>query len=997
MLATGAVPAGSARLGVRSWRLLLVAVLLVWPLFSAPEDYEGRRIVAIRFEPAQTLVEDDLREVLPFKESDPLRAETVRDALERLYSTGRFEDLAVDARLEGDGVVLTFRGDPALFVREVRIAGLVEPPTQAQVLNAARLELGRAFSESQVRQGIESILNILRRNGFYQSKVTPSTQPVGVAQQVDVSFYIEPGKRARYGDPIITGTPKRPVNELLSATRWKSWRGFGDWKHVTDTRTMQGIDKIRQRYQKRDYLMARVSLDLMEYKEDTNRVVPHISIEAGDRVRIQTVGTKIGRGKLRQLVPVYQEQTVDRDLLVEGRRNITSYLEARGYFEAEVDFDTERTGPEEQTITYSIAPGERHKLTHLEITGNSYFNEWDLRERMYLREATLIRFRHGRYSTDYLRRDVNAIEDLYRANGFRDVEVNYRVEDDYEGENNIAVFLNVVEGPQWFVNRLEIAGASESNLNYIEGVLQSTEGQPFSDFNVAADQDTILSYYYNSGYPDARFDAISSPADEPQRMNLRYVIQEGERQFVRDVLVSGYRNTDPELVRSRIRNLERGEPLSQATMTANQRRLYDLGIFARVDTSIQNPDGETDHKYVLYRLEEARRYSLTFGFGAEIARIGGGGETNLSSPGGSAGFSPRVSIGISRSNFLGQAHTISLQTRVSNVQRRVLLTYIAPQFKGSENLSLSLSGLFDDSRNINTFSAKRQEASIQLQQRFSKANSAQYRIAWRRVTVDESSVKIRPQLIDLLSQPVKLGIIGGTFVQDRRDDASDARKGMYNTVDTALASSIFGSHTSFTRVIARNATYHRVGREMVFARQLTIGMVNKISDREVPLPERIFGGGATSHRGFGENQAGPRDPFTGFPTGGQALLTNNFELRFPLIGENIGGVLFHDAGNVYSSFGNISFRSRQNTETAIDPVSGEVYIPDLDYMVHAAGFGIRYRTPIGPVRVDLAWTFNPPRFYGFQGTREELLFGGGTRELQRLSRFQFHFSLGQIF
>jgi outer membrane protein assembly complex protein YaeT len=759
---------------------------------------------------------------------------------------------------------------------------------------------------------------------------------------------------------------------------------------------MQGIDKIRQLYQKREYLMARVSLDLMEYKDGDNRVVPHISIESGPIVRIRTVGHKIGRGRLRQLVPVYQEQTVDRDLLVEGKRNITSYLEARGYFEAQVDFDTEDTGPQEQTITYSIARGERHKLTHLEITGNRYFEDYDLQERMYLRKATLIRFRHGRYSNDYLRRDVNAIKDLYRANGFRDVEVNYRVEDDYAGEDQLGVFINVVEGPQWFVNRLEIVGVSEANLNYIQALLQSIEGQPFSDFNVATDQDTILSYYYNSGYPAARFEATSTPAAEPNRMNLRYVIHEGERQYVREVLISGFRSTDPELVRSRIRNLETGEPLSQATMNANQRRLYDLGIFARVDTAVQNLEGETDYKYVLYRLEEARRYSMTFGFGAEIARIGGGGDTALSAPGGSAGFSPRVSLGISRLNFLGQGHTVSLQTRASNVQRRALLSYLAPQFKGNENLSLTFTGLYDDSRNINTFSARRQEATAQLQQIFSKANSAQYRIAWRRVTVDPNSVKIRPQLIDLLSQPVKLGIIGGTFIQDRRDEPFDARKGIYNTADLSFASNILGSRTSFLRLIARNGTYHRVGREMVFARQVNFGVIGRIAS-EVPLPERLFAGGATSHRGFGESQAGPRDPYTGFPTGGQALLTNIFELRFPLIGENIGGVLFHDAGNVFSSFKNISLRASQNTETAVDPVSGQVYIPDLDYMVHAAGFGIRYRTPIGPVRVDLAWAFNPPRFYGFRGTREELLFGGGQRELQRLGHFQFHFSLGQIF
>jgi outer membrane translocation and assembly module TamA len=109
------------------------------------------------------------------------------------------------------------------------------------------------------------------------------------------------------------------------------------------------------------------------------------------------------------------------------------------------------------------------------------------------------------------------------------------------------------------------------------------------------------------------------------------------------------------------------------------------------------------------------------------------------------------------------------------------------------------------------------------------------------------------------------------------------------------------------------------------------------------------------------------------------------ELRFPVLGEGVGGVLFLDSGNVYSNVKNISFRYHQRN------------LEDFDYMVHAVGFGLRYRTPIGPVRIDLAYSMNSPRFIGFEGTREELIFGGGQRSLQRISRFQFHFSLGQAF
>jgi outer membrane translocation and assembly module TamA len=104
-----------------------------------------------------------------------------------------------------------------------------------------------------------------------------------------------------------------------------------------------------------------------------------------------------------------------------------------------------------------------------------------------------------------------------------------------------------------------------------------------------------------------------------------------------------------------------------------------------------------------------------------------------------------------------------------------------------------------------------------------------------------------------------------------------------------------------------------------------------------------------------------------------------------LIGDNIGGVLFHDMGNVYSDIREISIRYHQRN------------LKDFYYMVQAAGVGIRYRTPIGPVRLDLSFSPNSPRFFGFKGTLDELLNNKGTAVNQRINVFQFHFSLGQTF
>jgi outer membrane protein insertion porin family len=532
------------------------------------------------------------------------------------------------------------------------------------------------------------------------------------------------------------------------------------------------------------------------------------------------------------------------------------------------------------------------------------------------------------------------------------------------------------------VNQLGLEGFPEGDLPYIRAVLQSTEGEPFSEANVAADRDTILSYYYNNGYPDAMFDWSESPGPSEYRVNVSYTMQTGRRQYVRAILVRGLRTTRSSVVDSRLL-LKPGDPLSQRKIADTQQKLYDLGIFSKVQTAVQDPDGDEDNKYVLFDIDEANRYSFNAGIGAQLGRIGGG-VTTFDEPAGTTGFSPRVSFGISRLNLFGEGRTLSLQTRVSTVEQRALLSYSAPQFLDNEDLTLTVSGLFDNSHDIRTFAAQRAEGSIQLAQRLTRANSLQYRFTYRHVVIGD--VLISPELIPLFSQPERTGIVSMTFIQDRRDDPINTHRGVYNTIDVGIATRGLGSISEFSRLLMRNSNYYPLGHGIVLARSLQFGWIQRLAGPpDIPLAERFFSGGATSDRAFPDNQAGPRDLETGFPLGGDAMLMHSTELRFPLVGDNLGGVLFWDVGNVFADLRDIDFRFDQRNNQ------------DFDYMVQGFGFGLRYHTPIGPIRVDFSLSPNPPRFFGFQGTFDQLLANQGVLTNQRINAFQFHFSLGQTF
>ena len=561
---------------------------------------------------------------------------------------------------------------------------------------------------------------------------------------------------------------------------------------------------------------------------------------------------------------------------------------------------------------------------------------------------------------------------------------------------DLAVFVEIQEGPQSFVSGLEIDGIEHLKMSGVLGSLSSVKGQPFSQFNVAVDRDTILAQYFDKGFANATFEWNSQPAEQPNHVNVHYIIHEGDQQFVRQVIINNLQLTRPELV-NRSLTLNPGDPLSPTAVTETQRKLYNIGVFSRVDEAIQDPDGETKDKYVLYQLDEARRYSLALGVGAELGRIGGCNNC-LDAATGASGFYPRVSVDVARNNLFGLAHSLSLRTQVSTIQQRALLNYTLPHFTDNDKVSLSFTGLLDNSKDIRTYNYTRLEGAVQLSQRLTKATTLLYRLAYRRVSV--SDLKVTPFLISQLSQPDKVGIASINLVQDRRDDPMDPHHGVYNTVDFGVAEHILGSARDFTRMLIRNSSYYPIGKKYVLARSTQIGYISAFHYSgdpadAIPLPERYFGGG-DSFRAFPYYQAGPRDTLTGFPLGGNALVFNQTELRFPLIGESIGGVLFHDMGNIYSSFDHFSFRVDQKN------------LEDFNYMVHAVGLGVRYKTPIGPLRVDFAYSINPPSFNGFNGTLQQLLNAGVTPcpapagapyqcNVQNTGHFQYFFSIGQTF
>ena len=990
-------------------------------------SYVGVPVREIRFTHVPAREQDHLRKLLPQKVGEPLDRDRVRDSIKTLFDTGLFADIKVEAQKTDSQVLLTFSTVGNYFVGSVMVEGDPGRPSANQLVSATKLQLGEVYAPEKLERANKNILQVMSDNGFYRSAVVHEEHPHPETSQMDIVFRVNAGFPATVGEITLKGGGGYSIGQIEDIARMHP----GD--RVTADRVGNALQRIRKRFLKQNRLLAQVSIAERTYRPNTNKLDFTFLVDPGPTVDIAVEGFKIRRNALRKRVPVYEENALDDDLLNEGRRNLLDYLQTRGYFDATVGIKKQSDPTKnELRAVYVVDPGLRHKLVKLNIVGNKYFDQQSLRSRMQVQPATRL-LTSGRFSQYLLASDVNGLQDLYRANGFRQIQIKSTVQDSYQGvAKRLAITLEITEGPQTLVGDVKIVGNAKVPTEELTSRIDTAPGQPYSDYRLAGDRDTILNYYFNSGYPNASLEVSTRnlPGAE-DRVAVNFTIQEGEQFFVDQVLVSGLVHTRPGVVQRKLR-VTPGSPLSQEDMLKTQAALYDLGIFSQVDTAVQNPNGEDPSKNVLIDTREAKRYTFNYGLGLEVQT--GQPSASQSVPQGKTGISPRVSLQVTRLNFRGLNHTIVFKGHLGRLQQRALISYNAPSWLGSDTLSLSFTGFYDNTLDITTFTSKRLEGSVQLHQCFGTVDQcvvsgrppteAVYSYTYRRVQA--SNLVISSNLIPILSQPTRVGLPAITLIRDRRDSPLESTKGTYNTLDAGVAASFFGSEADFSRILLQNSTYHTFGKNrppnkrFIFARSTRLGIQNPfgktvilepnetppVDAALIPLPERFLSGGGNSHRGFGLNQAGPRDLKTGFPLGGSALFLNQLELRLPpvelpFVGNNISFAVFHDMGNVFAKPADMRdnlVRWRQKNPDLC--LHEDTYTQcDFNYISHAVGLGVHYKTPIGPVRLDFGYNLNPPAFPSFQTVTNTVNDVSSSTQFvpQRASHFNFFFSIGQAF
>lgn len=978
--------------GRRRIILVAIAVLLARPVVAGADvrDFLGKRIVDVTVDIAGDAVDE--RAVLQLIETrvgQPLTVEDVRESIDHLVGVGRFEDVRVFAAASGDGVILRWALVPVQRVSSVAFAGAT---LNARVLRSELAErFGALPPTTRVADMVAALQVFYQARGYRRASFVSRLDPGAVPEQVTLHLTVTPGPPTLVGVVRVEGDADRDaatVAERLLLTRGRIFD-----RPAIDAR----LDAYAESLRDLGYYEARVALTpALSADERTIDVV--VTVDRGPLVRVVFAGDPLPANRRDALVPIRQERSVDLDLLEDASRNIESYLRQQGYRLAQAPYVREVRG-NEMTLTFTVNRGPLHSLAALEVSGNRAIPTAELQP--------LLALEPGKPLVDeQLGAVVVAVTELYRVRGFSAVTVKPELSvlastgTATEDTRRVAVRLVVVEGAMNRVGTVTLSGVSQVPESRVRPLLGLTSGRPFYRPQFDADRAAIERLYQSEGYQSVRVDGETQLADDGV-VEIVWRVHEGVRTIVDHVLVTGNIRTDADLIRREVA-LTAGSPVGDDALIAGQQRLAALGLFRRVRITELAHAGQSGHD-ILIDVEEAPSTTVSYGGGLEAGRRSRTGDAGQAEE--RIEIAPRGFLEITRRNLWGKNRAVSLFTRVSLRSRdpaidapdpsdtggygfneyRVLATFREPRpFAAAGDLQLT--GFIEQAIR-SSFNFARRGVRLEYARRASDQLTVSGRYAFDRTRLFDE--KIEPDdrlLIDRLFPRVRLSTFTGSLLRDSRNDVLDPERGTVIGVDGTIGARAFGSEVGFAKSFMQAFVYRRLpgAAALTVAAGLRVGLaagferqVARVDGagepvpgpdgapivdtvRELPASERFFAGGDTTVRGFVLDRLGTDETLNdqGFPTGGSGLAVVNVELRTSYW-KGLGGVGFLDAGNVFKDAGDLS----------------------LSELRPAAGLGVRYRSPLGPLRVD----------FGFNLNRRVL--SSGDRERGMV----FHISLGQAF
>jgi outer membrane protein insertion porin family len=858
----------------------------------------------------------------------PRSRAAVRESLDRLWSLGLFSDLWVEETPEAGGLRLRYHLVRRPFVRRIAWEGDPGIPT-VDLADAGGLTLGGDASPDRLQQARRNLLAAYAREGYFYAQADIQAQDDPATNGRELNIVVRAGPRSRIGKVEIRGVTDAEASVLRKSLKLDP----GD--EYSQRAVRERVQNLEDELRKDGYFEARLRLAEPVWDSASNRVSVELEAERGPKYQVEFHGvTELKESDLRDRLGFKDSGVVDDTEVATNARELEALCRESGYHFARVAASLRENGGN-RTIRFDVSEGPRVTVAAVSVSGNQAIPAKQLTERMTTRLPGILR--SGIFRQDLLDQDLLALTAFYRTRGFLEAAVGPAGVEFSEDRRQARIAIPIREGPRFMVGRVAVEGARVRSPEDVLAALPFKAGDPWVPSKGTDAQRAAGRLYAKRGY---LYSQVTVEARQTEnRVDITLRIDEGAPTRVGRILVAGLIATDEHVVRREI-PFRPGDPFDPELLVETERRLSRLGVFERIQVGPLRPP-QAPFADVEIAVREGKPWRVEFGGGYGTDR----------------GWRGLVEIG--HDNLFGKAQSASVREKVAEDGDRTDLTYRTPWLFG-----IPLQGdttLFREQ--WQELGYKRQGAGIAagvLQEFFREPLTdisrmrvgLRYQLEWvRRYDIDPSLLATDSATITAGSQIVAR--ITPALTLDYRDNVLDPSRGSFHTISVDLAGPYLGSEVSFVKSRLETAWYLDWLSPVVIAVGGRLGLASPLADTAaLPIEDRFYAGGTSSVRGYPEDKIGPLDS-AGNPTGGNALVVFNVETRFP-IWRWLSGVVFVDTGAVtpdVSDLGSAAFKT-------------------------GVGGGIRVKTPVGPLRLDVGYALS---------------------SIEGEDRWQLYFGIGQAF
>lgn len=629
---------------------------------------------------------------------------------------------------------------------------------------------------------------------------------------------------------------------------------------------------------------------------------------------------------IEAVIATKTKQFVDVDRLRNDAEKVKELFLNKGYLNAEVKYDTERRD-KDIIINFNINEGDRLYIKTISFDGNQAFSDKNLKKMMETEEKGWLSIftDSGLLKKDKLKEDVNKIGAFYLNSGYIHAKV---------GEPEIThdkkwIYIKIVitEGKRYRVGKVTITGdtISKSHDELLKNTVKINKNDFYNRESIVKDIDNITQATNNDGYAYAEITPNIVPDDATQTVDVNYNIIKGDKVFFNRIEISGNTKTRDKVIRRQISIVE-GDLFSRAKLKESYNRLNRMRYFEEIDFQTEKgPDKDLMDVVVKVKEKPTGMFSIGAGYSALDKAV--------------------IMAQISQQNLFGRGQSLGVNASIGASSSNYDLFFIEPFL-----FDLPLWNRYDLWRMTRTYdtydlTSKGFGTTFGYPIWERVVGYIGYRLANNNVSnvSTYASTYIKDEEGDTTSSGLTF-----TLSRDSTDDPMFPTTGTRNSASVEYTGGFLQGNTAYTKYTAMSTYFYPLPLECVFGIRGRIGYMEGREGHDIPVYDRFYLGGINSLRGL--RNVGPTDPVTGDVIGGTTMLNFNVEIVFPLMkSAGIKGVTFFDTGNAWDS---------------------GFY---LDDMRKTAGLGIRWYSPIGPLRLE--WGYVLDRKPGEAASRFEFTIG----------------------